>query len=314
MSAETHVEVYRKFHGKLREHPVRFLPLWGAGLRTALKQRRALFFLYLPPLIGTAIMGFTVYGMFRAKAIVEQLEPGELSLGQALSMGVAQMRAEQMFGVVSVIMWFSKFLGAFTFLIVAWFASGLFCDDRKAGAHQLYFARPLTRLDYALGKLGVAATFAALAMMAPLLITCIVAAVTSPEWSFLKEEWDVILRALAFSSVWTVTVSSLVLLASSLAPRRSFALLGAFAFVVLSTPVAAVLGQFVDRSLYAIALPADLHALAEHIFGRLDVDAAIQSDTAWVISGGAAWTAVCVAVAVSWAVIWLRLRRLEVVA
>jgi hypothetical protein len=84
--------------------------------------------------------------------------------------------------------------------------------------------------------------------------------------------------------------------------------------VVLSTPVAAVLGQFVDRSLYAIALPADLHALAEHIFGRLDVEAAIQSDTAWVIGGGAAWTAVCVAVAVSWAVIWLRLRRLEVVA
>jgi hypothetical protein len=140
------------------------------------------------------------------------------------------------------------------------------------------------------------------------------AAVSSPEWSFLKKEWDVILRAIAFSAVWTVVVSSLVLMASSLASRRSFALLGALGFVFLSTPVAAILGQFVDRSLYALALPADLHALAEHIFGRLDVEAAISTDTAWVVSGANVWTALGLAVVLSWAVIWLRLRRLEVVA
>ena len=38
MRAETHLEVYRPFTGKLREHPLRFVPLWTTGLRTALKQ------------------------------------------------------------------------------------------------------------------------------------------------------------------------------------------------------------------------------------------------------------------------------------
>ena len=56
MSAETHLEVYRPFTGKLREHPLRFVPLWTSGLRTAFKQRRALLVLYLPPLIATVII------------------------------------------------------------------------------------------------------------------------------------------------------------------------------------------------------------------------------------------------------------------
>src|SRR5262249_9196482 len=63
MSAEAHLEVYRPFQGTLREHPVRFVPLWTSGLRTALKQRRALL-LYLPAVIATAIVSFIVYGKY----------------------------------------------------------------------------------------------------------------------------------------------------------------------------------------------------------------------------------------------------------
>ena len=47
MSAETHLEVYRPFLGKLHDDPLRFWPLTTTGLVTALKQRRALFGLRL---------------------------------------------------------------------------------------------------------------------------------------------------------------------------------------------------------------------------------------------------------------------------
>ena len=306
MRAETHLEVYRPFTGKLREHPVRFVPLWTTGLRTALKQKRALFLLYLPPLIATVIVSFVVYIKYAVEGAAQNLPTEEMSFEQRMAQGLVMAQAEQLFGMVSLILEFTKSMGMFALLAVTWFASGLFCEDRKAGAHQLYFARPLTRLDYALGKFLTAATFALLAMLAPVLVICLMAAVSSPEWSFLTEEWDVVLRAVGFTLLWTVVVSSLVLLASSLASRRSFALVGVFGFVAMSVPVAGVLGQVVGRDLFSLALVIDLDTLAKHMFGRLDP----LSD----ISAGSAWTAVIAMVLVSWTVIWLRIRRLEVVA
>ncbi len=306
MSAETHLEVYRPFRGTLHEHPLRFLSLWRSGLRTALKQRLALFLLYLPALITTVIMSFIVYVKFAVEDMVENSSQGAMDFQDQLAQGIALAQAEKMFGVVKMILGFAEGLGIFALLAVAWFASPLFCEDRKAGAHQLYFARPLTRLDYALGKFLIAATFSAFAILVPLLVICLMAVLCSPEWSFLKEEWDVILRSIAFALVWTVVVSSLVLLASSLASRRAFALLGVFGVVVLSIPVAALLGSEVNSKFFALALMIDLFALAQHIFGEVDPEVPVGA--------GAAWTAVSALVLVSWTVIWLRLRRLEVVA
>lgn len=304
MSAETHLEVYRPFLGKLHDDPLRFWPLTTTGLVTALKQRRALFVLYLPALIVTVILCFVVYAKFTLEGMAE-VERDEMDFQAKLLEGVVRAQAEQLFGVVSLILEFSKGMGSFALLAVAWFASGLFCEDKKAGAHQLYFARPITRLDYFLGKFLIASFFALMAMLVPLLSVCIAATFCSPEWSFLKEEWDVYFRVIGFSCLWTIVVSSLVLMASSLAARKSFALLGVFGFVMMSVPVSAILGEFVDKRLLSLALLIDLDALARWFFDRPQDDS---------VSVGAAWMAVIGLLCLCWAVIAWRLRRLEVVA
>jgi ABC-type transport system involved in multi-copper enzyme maturation permease subunit len=250
-------------------------------------------------------MCFVVYAKFTLEGMAKEAPKEGLDLQRQILEGVIRAQAEQLFGVVSLILEFSKGMGGFALLAVTWFASGLFCEDRKAGAHQLYFARPITRLDYFLGKFLIAAFFAACAMLVPLLSVCIAAAFCSPEWSFLKEEWDVFFRVIAFSALWTVVASSLVLTASSLAARRSFALLGVFAFVMMSVPVAGILGEFVDKRFLSVALMVDLDALARWFFDRpQDGD----------VSLGSSWTAVITLLVVCWAVIGWRLRRLEVVA
>ena len=306
MSAETHLEVYRPFQGKLSEHPLRFWPLLTTGLRTDLKQRKALVILYLPATIVTVILCFVMYVKFTAEQMVPESDGSSLDLREALVQGMMRAQAEQLFGIVNLILQFSKGMGSFALLAVSWFASGLLCEDRKAGAHQLYFARPITRFDYFLGKFLTAAFFAACAMVVPLLAVCIAATFCSPEWSFLKKEWDVYFRVLAFSGLWTVVCSSLVLMASSLASRKSFALLGIFGFVMLSLPVGGILGEFVDKNLFALMLFVDLDVLAHDFFGQ---PSEIQG-----VNVGSAWIAVGALLAVSWSVIWLRIRRLEVVA
>ena len=307
MSAETHLEVYRPFLGKLRDEPLRFWPLTTTGLRTALKQRRALFVLYLPALIVTVILCFVVYIKFTAEGMLQDQDvERELDFQGQLVKGMVLAQAQQLLNVVSLILDFAKGMGGFALLAVAWFASGLFCEDKKAGAHQLYFARPITRLDYFLGKFLIASFFGLCAMLVPLFSVCIAAAFCSPDWSFLKEEWDVFLRVIGFSCLWTVVASSLVLTASSLASRKSFALLGVFGFVMLSVPVAGILGDFVDKRFYSLALLIDLDALGQQFFGR--------SEGFEVFPLRYAWVTVCTLLAVCWCVIWLRMRRLEVVA
>jgi len=72
MKAEANLEVYRRFQGSLREHPLRFFPIWTTGLRTALKQRKALILLYAPALIATVIFSFLVYMGMMAKQLQEE--------------------------------------------------------------------------------------------------------------------------------------------------------------------------------------------------------------------------------------------------
>lgn len=306
MKAEAHLEVYRRFQGKLEEPRWRFWPIFASGLQVALKQRKALLFLYAPIVIATIIFSVFVYAKFVVDQVVEQELGNGPGFEQAAMRVVLQTQYGELLEVVNWIIEFVKVMGFAATLAVAWFGSGLLCEDKKAGAHQLYFARPITRLDYFLGKFATASFFSLCAILAPLLVISIVAAVSSPDWLFLKEQWDVIPRAIFFALVWTVTIVSLVLLASSLAGRRSFAMIGVFAVVMMSEAVSGLFGGLVDKRFFALGLVNDLNALCYHIFDK----PVIGPD----ISAGLAWMSVLLTVAFSWLVIALRIRRMEVVA
>lgn len=60
-------------------------------------------------------------------------------------------------------------------LAMAVIAGGFVADDRHAGAFDLYFARPLTRMDYALGKCLAAAAVPLVALVGPALLLWFVA-------------------------------------------------------------------------------------------------------------------------------------------
>ena len=306
MKAEAHLEVYRRFQGELTETRWPFLSILSTGLHTALKQRKGLLFLYGPIAIATIVFSVIVYFALIVQASKDLEMPRPTDLQGLLVQGVFEAELAKVLEVVTWMIRFNLIMGFAAVLAVAWFASGLLCEDRKAGAHQLYFARPITRLDYFLGKFAIGAFFSLCAMLVPMLVIAIVAAVTSPEWSFLKTQWDVFPRAVAFSLTWTVVLVSLVLLASSLASRKSFAMIGVFAVTLISEAASGILGGLVDERFFALGIVNDLGALCFHIFGK-PIDGP-------PISPALAWTAVIATVAFCWLVIAARLKRLEVVA
>jgi hypothetical protein len=170
----------------------------------------------------------------------------------------------------------------------------------------LYFARPNTRLDYLLAKLSTVAFFGALGALLPGLVICTVAAFASPEWSFVKEQGDVIPESIAFGCVWTLLVSSVVLCVSSLASRRTFALIGVFAWFLLIGAVAGILAKAQgDMDFLALSPTHASVRVAGWIFGLHDGP---RFSLAW------AWTSVATTIAAGLGIAWWRIRKMEIVA
>lgn len=240
--ATTNTELYHRFGGQLRVRFLRFAPLTLAGIRTTAKKKIPLILLFTPPLIGTVIFSFLVYARYAPEAILP-----ELGANQTMAEQISNRLAENL-GVKRQIVEFTRVLRVFTILAIAWFGSGLFAEDRQCGAHQLYFARPITRLDYFLGKFFTAAFYGAGTVLIPGLAICLVAVLSSPNWSFLTDEWDVILKTALYAICWIGVVTLVVLCASSLVKRRAFALIGVFSFFMFPMFLATLLGSITRNS------------------------------------------------------------------
>jgi ABC-type transport system involved in multi-copper enzyme maturation permease subunit len=265
--------------------------------------------LFAPVVITTIIFSFLVYGKYAVEGSASPTSFGNVVDVKDFMMKMAEdaaKRAAANVEVASFLMTANTILRMFALLAVAWFGSGLFAEDRRLGAHLLYFSRPLTRLDYFLGKFFTVATFAALACMLPGLFICLFAAWCSPNWSFLKEEGDVLWKSLAFSSLWIVVTASVVLAASSLVKRKTLALVGVFGFFIINHMLGAVLGE-IDSKYRAISLLVDLERIGNWMFGiRNPWSTPFSVQTAFYVLGGATAFALLIVAG--------RLKKLEVVA
>lgn len=311
MKAEMHGETWRPWSGTLDGQRLRFGPIVRAGLRIALRKKLPLVLLFLPPVVATIIFSFVVYTV---AALAQGMVPAGLgaaggAMGQALGGGQNSFAGDfvqQLVRVREMIVGFHLSTDLFSLLLMAWFGAGLLAEDRRSGAHLLYFARPLTRTDYLLGKFSIVALFGVLGSMLPGLVIITVAVAASPDWSFLQQEGSVIWKTLLFGGAWTIVVSSVVLAVSSLASRRSYALAGVFAFFMFSGAISQLLARLLkDRDWLALSPVQCGIRIAEALF---DLKMPVRDWNTTI-----AWTSWALMVGVSWAIIVWRTRRLEVV-
>lgn len=301
--ASTDLDVYRPFRGNLRRRVLRFLPLADSEFRAQCKRKIPLLLLFAPPAIGTVIFSFIVYSRYAAEAFTQDLQ--QMNVMAAL----LARRAMQNLQVKKQLIEFIDQTSLFALLAVAWYGAGLFAEDRKHGAYQLYFARPITRMDYYLGKFCVAAAFGAAAVVVPGLVISLVAAFASPEWSFLKDEGQVIPQTLLFGIIWVVTISVVVLCASSLFQRKSFALIGVFGFFMFELLLARVLYDVTREVRYsALSTLINLRRMGRWIFDT-------ELERRWMTYDLelACWQLAAIAT-IALLVTVFRLRKLEVVA
>jgi hypothetical protein len=139
-------------------------------------------------------------------------------------------------------------------LLVAIAGPGLISQDLRFNALPLYFARPLTRLDYFLGKLGVIGALVASVAVGPAVLAYVVGICFCLDLSAIKDTYPILLGSVAYGLIVTISAGTLILALSSLTRRSLYVgITWAGLWIISSmvgTTLTAIHGESIQRELH----------------------------------------------------------------
>jgi ABC-type transport system involved in multi-copper enzyme maturation permease subunit len=237
---------YQHWRGPLSGHAWRWLTIAGHGVRVLRKNRIVFFtvlFAWLPALVlvtALALWGLVEQQSESVLTVVRRLLPADvLDEPQAY-------RAT--FWTLAYSMFFKAELYIIMFL-VAVAGPGLISRDLRFNALPLYFARPLTRLDYFLGKLGVIAALVATVAVGPAVFAYLVGVCFSLSLGVIKDTYPILLGSVAYGLLVTLSVGTLILALSSLTRRSLYVFIAWAGFWIISGAVGSAMAVIHGESI-----------------------------------------------------------------
>jgi hypothetical protein len=152
-------------------------------------------------------------------------------------------------------------------LMTAFAGSGLVANDMRTGGLLLYLSRPLTLVDYILGKFAIVFTALSTVTLVPGLVLFFGARSLAPEILGDAAHLLLIPKIVGFGLTLVLPVAGLILAMSALARSARFAGLGFF-FVVMGSSLAQIIAWGSTRSEYSglISIQACMRRVGEAIF------------------------------------------------
>lgn len=215
---------YRRYVGE-RSRSSRVLPIAWQNIRTRMRwwgwALLGLVTLVLGPygLYSVLIFVTTIGGAMFGRAPVIAATPPTAAFGDGRMINPASilgLLSQSPLGLTWELLDHASFA---SIIFPAVIASGLLASDRRTGALQIYFSRPVSRLEYLLGKVVACASFVALTTVVPCLVIWFETVAFGSTSSYTWRTWVapfVIVGASAFYALWTI---ALVLAFSSLMRR-----------------------------------------------------------------------------------------------
>jgi ABC-2 type transport system permease protein len=232
---------YQHWSGRLSGHAWRWLAITRRGVKTALQGRYlrlALMLAWIPALLLVVVL--CLWGLVeRQSALVEGLKPMLTSLfGIPITAGPRDYRVE---------IWticFHYFLAWelwFSMVLVLLVGPNLISQDLRYNALPLYFSRPLRRIDYFFGKLGVIVALLAAVIIVPSIIAYILGLLFSLDITIVRDTSKVLLAAVLYGLVIAVSAGTLMLALSSLSRNSRYVAMFWLGVWILSSTVSTVL-------------------------------------------------------------------------
>ena len=195
--------------------------------------------------------------------------------------------------------------GVFVFFFTILIGSGLIADDRRANALQIYLAKPISRVEYIVGKLAVLVAFLGAITWLPGILLLLLQMMFAGNTTFLRENAFLFPAITVFAAVQIFLYALLILALSALSKSRRFVAM-TFAGVVLFTQAIAAVLRRITGTTWAWLSPEDtLDVIADAAF-RTTGESALPVPIAVLV--------VLVLMAVAVLVLERRVRGVEVVS
>lgn len=230
---------YQHWKGTLSGHAWRWLAISRHGLRGQFKSRivrMILLLAWLPALV--LVIAMALWGLFEqgSEGVIQLLKP-------ILPPGVAAdpHAYRQAIWTIAYSTFF-KFEIFFIMLLMVVAGPNLISRDLRFNALPLYFSRPLRRLDYFLGKLGVIAALVAAVAVAPAMVAYVFGICFSLDLGMIRDTWQLLPASMGYGLVIVASTGTLMLAVSSLSRRSLYVGIAWGGLWLISSAVAGVLG------------------------------------------------------------------------
>ncbi|MDE1820160.1 MAG: ABC transporter permease subunit [Euryarchaeota archaeon] len=199
----------------------------------------------------------------------------------------------------------SPVLLIFTMLMSTMVGAGIVADDLRSKAISLYLSRPITILDYLVGKSAVVGLLLALLAILPGLLTALIVGLLGYVTATVAAEAAAVF--LGVGALTVLTFTGVAVLLSTLTDRKSFSGAGIFALLFSVEIVSLILaGATRDLSFEYLSPWEDVLAVARAGFN-------VSTTPGSTIDPLVALTVLLVLIPVLFVLAYLRLSRLEVV-
>ncbi|HUE17309.1 MAG TPA: ABC transporter permease subunit [Planctomycetaceae bacterium] len=234
---------YQHWNGPLSGHAWRWLAITRHGVRIGMKGRALRSFLLLSLMPAVALVfALSLWGLVERKselvAVIVQFLVSANLLNPAVVADPRHYRVE---------IWtlcYTLFLSTeltLSMILVLLVGPELISQDLRFNALPLYLSRPLRRIDYLVGKLGVIAAFLGMVIIVPCLLAYVLGLLFSLDLTILSDTYRLLLASVGYGLVIILSAGTLILALSSLSRNSRYVALFWLGIWIVSGIVATVL-------------------------------------------------------------------------
>lgn len=212
---------YQHWDGTLSGHAWRWLAITREGVRAQWKKKGTRYWVMAAFTPALLLVGFiSLWGLLEQGSPL--LEPFMFIFN---SFPEEVRKTPQVFRGMIWTFAYDYFFRLETFIsmvIVAIVGPNLISQDLRFNAMPLYLSRPLRRIDYFVGKLGVIATYIGAVAVVPAVVAYLLGLAFSFDFSVLRDTWRLFLGALGYGLVVMLSAGTLMLAMSSITRSSRF--------------------------------------------------------------------------------------------
>jgi ABC-2 type transport system permease protein len=212
---------YQHWSGTLAGHAWRWLAITRHGLKVALAGRAMRLVLFVA-LLPAALLAFVLamWGLLELKSdLIRAIMPMLGFLDPEILAGPRAFR---------VVIWticYSYFLRTETtiaMVLILFAGPNLISQDLRYNALPLYFSRPLRRIDYFAGKLGVIVALLGSVIVLPSIAAYLLGMLFSLDIAILRDTYRILLSSVAYGLIISLSAGLLILALSSLSRNSRY--------------------------------------------------------------------------------------------